>query len=455
MGRVDASWKMLRLHPGRSRAVIKLAYPVSLGMLSITLLGVVDTAMLGRLGSAPLAAAGISAVGYFTLIFSLAGIGIGVQTITARRFGEGNRVACGEVLIAGVILAIMFGLPFVVGSGVFSRVLSPLLSRDPQVAKLGEIYLHYRFLGAAFLIVNMVYRGFFNGVGDTKKQLHSAIIVTVVNVLLDYLLIFGHGGFPRMGIKGAAIASTIATGIGTVYFLIASLAPHYRSWFIPYRCVPGSMGRVIPILRLSGPVMAQRLVANGSFFAFFTIVSRIGTLELAASNVIRSVLGLSIMPAIGLGVAAAAMVGQNLGAQRSEEAETFAWEAVKLASYLMGGIGLLFVAFPRWIFAIYTNDPAVIALGRIPLIILGVTQALDGVAIVLSQGLQGAGNTRYVMVIELLVCGLIYLPVAYLFGLRFHGGIVGAWSGEFVYWFAFALLMAWKFKEGGWKRIRV
>ncbi len=453
--RIKSAWRKLRLHPEYSRTVIRLAYPVSLGMLSITLLGVVDTAMLGRLGAAPLAAAGISTVGYFTLIFSLGGIGVGVQTITSRRFGEGNDLACGETLTSGVILAMVFGLPFLMANAWFSRFLAPLLSGDPQVRWLGEVYLRYRFLGAAFFLLNMVYRGFYNGLGDTKKQLISAVIVTVANIVLDYLLIFGNLGFPRMGIKGAAIASTFATGVGTIYFLGASLSPGYRNRFAPYRHVQDAVRRVIPILRLSVPVMAQQFIANGSFFAFFSIVARIGTLELAASNVIRSVLGLSIMPAIGLGTAAATMVGQNLGAARSKEAEVFTWEAVKLASYLMGGIGLLFVAFPRWIFAIYTNDPAVIELGRIPLLILGATQALDGAAIVLSQGLQGAGNTRYVMVIELLVCGLIYLPVAYLFGLQFHGGIIGAWSGEFIYWFAFALFMAWKFREGSWKGIRV
>ncbi len=447
--------KGLRFDPNYTRTVIRLAYPVSLGMLSITLLGVVDTAMLGRLGAAPLAAAGISSIGYFTLIFSLAGIGVGVQALTARRFGEGDHRACGDVLTGGVILSLLLSLPFVAAAPWIAGLLAPLLSRDPRVVSLGRIYLDYRFLGSVFLLLNMVYRGFFNGLGDTKKQLYSAIIVTGANIVLDYLLIFGHGGLPRLGIAGAAIASTAATGIGTIYFLTVSLAPDARARFHPYRSLRRAAARFGPILRLSVPVMAQRFVSNGSFFAFFSIVARIGTLELAASNVIRSVLGLSIMPAIGLGTAAAAMVGQNLGAGRPRGAEDSAWEAVRLASYLMAGIGLLFIAFPKWIFAIYTDDPAVIALGRIPLIMLGATQILDGMGIVLSQGLQGAGNTRYVMGVELFVCLGIYLPAAYLFGIRLGGGIIGAWAGEFLYWGIYSLLMFHKFREGSWKKIRI
>jgi putative MATE family efflux protein len=445
----------LRLHPTRSRKVIRLAYPVALGMLSITLLSVVDTAMLGRLGPIPLAAAGIASIGYFMLAFSLSGIGIGVQTLVARRFGEQNYPRCGEVLNAGLLLGLIGGIPFVALSSVLASALAPALSGDPQVSHFGEIYLRYRFWGATFLFLNQTYRGFFNGLGETKQQMASAILVTVSNILLDYALIFGHFGLPAMGVAGAAVASTIATGIGSAYFALISLSSRYRQRFRLYQRVAFARIWVRPILRLSLPVIGQRFLSEGSFFAFFSIVARIGTLELAASNVIRSVVSLSIMPAFGIGVAAAALVGQNLGASCPEKAEGFAWEAAKLAAYLMGGVGLLFTAFPQWIFMIYTNDPAVIALGRAPLILLGISQALGGTGIVLSQALQGAGNTRFVMLGELIVCVAFYLPTAYLLGLTLRLGIVGAWLGEVFYWLVLAFLMSWKFRQGTWKTIRV
>ena len=448
-------WKRMKLHPTRSRAVIHLAYPVALGMLSITLLSVVDTAMLGRLGAVPLAAAGISGVGYFAIVFSLAGIGIGVQTFTSRRYGEGNYAQCGNVLNAGLLLALIGGIPFVVASAWIAGVVSPLLSNDPGVVSLGETYLRYRFLAAISLFLNQVYGGFFNGIGDTKRQMTSAILITGANILLDYILIFGHAGLPRMGIAGAAIASVIATGIGSVYYIAVSLSHFYRDRYKPYHHLSLALPWFAPILRLSLPVMGQRFISNGSFFALFSIVSRIGTLELAASNVIRSIYGLSIMPAIGIGIAAATLVGQNLGASQPKEAEQYAWEAAKLGAYLMGGIGLLFIAYPKAIFSIYTSDLAVIALGRLPLIMLGVVQTFAGVALVIGRALQGAGNTRYVMLAELFVCSLLYLPFAYLLGLRLRLGIVGAWSGEFIYWLTLALLMSWKFHQGTWKKIRV
>lgn len=446
-----------RIRPDQTRVkeLIRIAYPVSLGMISTTLLNVVDTAMLGRLGSTPLAAAGISGVAYFTIVFSVAGMGIGVQALSARRYGEKELVQCGQVLNAGIILALSAGIPLVLASGWIAQSISPLLSNQKEVAQLGIIYLRYRFLGSAFLLLNMVYRGFYNGLGDTRQQLVSAIMTTISNIVMDYILIFGHLGFPMMGIAGAAIASTLATGIGALYLILTSLRRRYYLTYRLYRGFADSIYRIKPIISLSLPVMGQRLVSNGTFFAFFSIVARIGTLELAASNIIRSVIGLSIMPAIGIAVAAMSLVGQNLGAKKPSQAEVFAWDAAKLAAILMAIVGMLFVLFPRAIFMIYTTDTEVIALGRIPLIFLGLTQALGGVSVVLEHSLQGAGNTGFVMLAEVLASMLLYLPVAYLLGIRTSLGITGAWLAEVVYWSALSLLMVAKFRTGTWKTIRV
>lgn len=201
--------------------------------------------------------------------------------------------------------------------------------------------------------------------------------------------------------------------------------------------------------------MAQRVLSNGSWLAFFTVVARIGTIELAATNVIRSVYHLTIMIGVGLGTAAAALVGQRLGAKQPERAERFGWEAAKLAAISMSVAGLLFLLVPRLILQIYTNDPSVIDAGRTPLFFLGFIQAFAGIALVLSQALQGAGNTRFVMLAELATCSTLYLPVVYILGLRTKLGLIGAWTGEFIYWTALAAIMIWKFARGDWKRIIV
>ncbi len=443
------------LHRDLSRRVLRLATPVVLGSLSFTLLSVVDTAMLGRLGATPLAASGVAGVLTFAILYALGGMSVGVQALVARRFGEEEFLQCGEVLRSGLAVAVLFGIPLVVAAPWIARFTAPLLSPDPEVARLGAVYAHHRLYGAIFSFFSWVYAAFFAGIGRTRHQLVNSILVTLVNVVFDYLLIFGRGGFPALGVAGAAIATNIALGVGVVYYVVISLLPSYHRTYAPYRGGRFVARWIPPLFRLSLPVHAQRILSHGSWFAFFLITSRIGTLELAATNVIRSIYSLSIMIAIGMGTASAALVGQNLGARRPDDAERLGWEATKLSAYVMAAIGILFLAIPQWIFRIYTSDPGVIAVGRTPLFYLGLVQGLAGVALVLSQTLQGAGNTRFVLVVELCVCLGMYLPVAFLLGLRSKLGLVGAWTAEYVYWLALAVIMATKFRRGTWKTIRI
>ncbi len=450
----NRGWKALLPHPEHARDVLRLATPVTLGMLTFTLLSIVDTAMLGHLGSLPLAASGVAGVLFFAVAFPLSSLSVGTQTLVARRFGEGTYEACGHVLNTALLVCLALGVAFVVTAPGLAKLLAPLSSNDPQVREAGAVYLHYRFYGAPFMLLNSAALGFFSGVGRTKHQLAGSIIITAINVVLDYLLIFGNAGFPQLGIQGAALASTIAMGAGTVYYGVILLSSPFKRRFGTLRSPWFASRWLLPMVRLSAPILAQRVLSNGAWSIFFAIIARIGTVELAATNVIRSIYHLSIMIAVGLGIASAALIGQNMGAQKPDRAERLAWESVKLATYAMILIGILFIAAPGWVFRIYTSDPVVISIGRLPLALLGLVQLVAGAALVLSQSLQGAGNTRYVMLVEL-GCVLVYLPTVYWLGLRTPLGLVGAWMGEYVYWIALAVAMIWKFRSGSWKTIKL
>jgi len=448
--------RFARLLPRRelSREVLRLATPVTLGTLSFTLLSIVDTAMLGHVGALPLAASGVAGVFFFSLVFPVASISVGTQTLVARRFGEERHELCGQVLNTSLAAALLFGVLFAGASVGLARILAPITSNDPLVRDASAVYLQYRFLGAPFMLLNSVALGFFAGIGRTKHQLAGSVLITGANIVLDYLLIFGKAGFPQLGIQGAAIASSIALGLGTVYYLTIVALPSYRAEFGAYRHPWIAPQWLAPMVRLSLPILAQRILSNGAWAIFFTIVARIGTIELAATNVIRSVIHLSIMIAVGLGIASAALIGQNLGAGKPEHAERLAWESARLATYAMVVVGAIFILIPGLVYRIYTSDPTVIATGRVPLILLGFVQIFVGIALVFSQSLQGAGNTRYVMLVEF-ACVCVYLPTVYGLGLHTSLGLVGAWTGEYIYWLVLAAAMFWKFRQGTWKSITV
>ena len=447
-------WTAILPCPTLSKDVLRLATPVTLGMLTFTLLSIVDTAMLGRLGAVPLAAAGVAGVLYFAVVFPISSMSVGTQSLVARRFGEGNEAQCGQILNTGLVLCFALGVPLVIAAHWLARVIAPLSSNDPQVMEAGAVYLQYRLLGSPFMLLNFVSSGFFAGIGKTKHQLAGSIFITAANILLDYVLIFGNAGFPRLGVQGAAIASSIALGVGTVYYMNVLVLPKYKARYSTFRRPWFASQWLRPMVRLSSPILAQRILSNGAWAVFFAIIARIGTIELAATNVIRSIYHLSIMIAVGFGTAAAALIGQNLGAKNPEKAEKMAWESVKLTTYAMLIIGILFLTAPGFVFRIYTAEASVIGAGRLSLMLLGFVQAFAGVALVLSLSLQGAGNTRYVMVVEF-ICVLLYLPTVYVLGLRTSLGLVGAWTGEYVYWIVLAVAMVWKFRTGSWKTIKL
>jgi len=447
-------WSALLPDRVLSREVLRLATPVTLGTMTFTLLSIVDTAMLGHLGALPLAASGVAGVFFFSLVFPVASISVGTQTLVARRFGEQRHALCGQVLNTGLVIALFFGILLAGASLWLAKAIAPITSNDPFVREASAVYLQFRFLGAPFMLLNSVALGFFAGIGRTKHQLIGSLLITGCNILLDYVLIFGKGGFPQMGIRGAAIASSIALGVGTLYYVSIVVLPSYRAEFSALRRPWVAPRWLAPMVQLSLPIFAQRILSNGAWAIFFTIIARIGTIELAATNVIRSVIHLSIMIAVGLGIASAALIGQNLGAGKPDHAEKLAWESAKLVTIAMIFVGALFALAPGLVYRVYTSDPVVIAAGRVPLILLGFIQVFVGIGLVFSQSLQGAGNTRFVMFLEV-VCVACYLPTVWWLGLHTQLGLVGAWIGEYVYWILLATAMFLKFRAGKWKSISI
>lgn len=445
----------LRLNSELSRKVWKLAYPIILANLSLTLLNVVDTAMLGRLSPAALAAAGIGGVVYLTVVATLGALSLGTQVLTARRHGEKEMARCGQALDNSLALALILGGVFTFLSPWLAHFLPPYLESGTTMGRLLGTYIQYRFYGVIFVLLNLAFGGFFNGIGRTKVRMNAAIIIAASNILLNYLLIFGKLGFPQLGVQGAALASTLATALATIYYLAISLRQRYRSKYGYLRPVNIALSQMGKIGRLSLPLMIRMLVGMGGFLVFFRIIGRIGTLELAASNILRSLNSISYMVGAALGAAATTLVGQNMGAERYGRAEASGWEAVKLGMMAMGALGVLFILVPMPIMRIYTDDLEVIHVGVTILRILGVAQIFNAIGTVLSPALIGAGDMHFILGVEIGNTCFLYLPLAWFLGVHSGFGITGAWSAEVIYVLLYALMMAIRFRGGRWKEIRI
>jgi len=445
----------IRFEADTSREIVQLAYPIILGSIAQVLLSTVDTIMLGRLSSTALAAAGMGATVYLTVVMGFGALCLGVQTLVARRYGERQHAQCGRVLNSALVFAIAFGAVFALVSPWLSRILARAMQSDPVMGAQLADYLRWRFVGTAFVLLNSSYRGFFSGVGRTKIRMGAAILLTGANLVLDYLLIFGHAGFPALGVKGAAIASTLATLLGTFYFASFSGVRATRQQYRLYVPANVDFAAIRRLATVSLPLMIRTLAGSGGFVVFLWIIGRIGTVELGASNVLRSLNSISYMIGAALGAAATTAVGHRLGAGSPDRAETAAWTAVAWGVLFMGLLGIGFVAFPKAFLRIYVDDPTVIHTGATALRILGFAQLVNAIGAVLGPALIGAGDLRFVMGIEIVATYALFLPLAWLLGVHLHLGVVGAWTAELLYVAATALGTALRIRKGAWKAIRI
>ncbi|MEA1926842.1 MAG: MATE family efflux transporter [Candidatus Auribacterota bacterium] len=436
--------------PGR---VFRLAYPVMLGMMSQVLLNVVDAAMVGRLGAAELASVGLGSMAFLVVALTFESLGTGTQIIVSRRWGEKDRPAASGVLLNSLLLTIPLGL-LLTSMGVLEALpFIHFLVRAPEVRAMTTGYIRIRFLCLFFFLVFTSFRGYFDGVGKTHIRMYYMIIIVSLNIVLNYLLIFGKLGFPRMEVKGAALASTLSVVIGSIYILICGLRdstlrehPFFLRSHIHLQAIKN-------IVVFSLPKAGRMFCIFTSFLLFLKIIGMIGVPELAASNILLAILSFSFMPGMGIGIAGATLIGQSLGAKKYQAARHYGWASARFGALFMGLAGIGFIIFARPILSFFTPDQAVVSLGYAPLIILGAVQIFDAFGIVLASCLEGAGATYWVMKADIIIHWLILLPLAYLLAVVLHWDSIGAWTSIGVGMILYAVIMARKFRSNSWLHI--
>ncbi len=434
-----------------SLKVIRLAYPIMFGMVSHTLMQVIDSAMVGRLGAAALAATGLAGMAVYVVVRTIGAVDIGIQALTSRRFGEKNFQEIGKVMFHAA--GYSFGIGLIVSAVLYVsfKYIFVFLTSDPEVQKLGISYGSIRSLEVLAFLIIYSHRGFFNGIGKTKVTMYVMLVVNLLNIILNYIFIFGKFGAPRLEVTGAAIGSAVSVYAGAIMVICWTFLPQYRKKYSFYKRMKFDSGLCLIMARLSYPPSIQNFFVLGGFLTFLKIMASVGTLTLAASNICMTILSTSFMPAVGMGMAASTLVGQNLGAKKKDLAEIYGWEAAKLGTIFMGSLGIVFIIFPHEILRFFTPDMNVINEGVTALRILGFLQFFDAWGIIFSFCLLGAGKTFLVMACEIAIHWLIFIPVTYLSSISLKMGIAGGWGSLGLYIFLFGILMMLLFKKSSWK----
>jgi putative MATE family efflux protein len=440
-----------------TRGVLKISTPAVAGLSSQMVVSVVETAMVGRLENTTvvLAAMGLGLLATWAITSMFSSLSTGTHVLAARRFGEGDTPGAGRVLNNSLLLALVLGGLFGLAGAYFSYDIINFFSSDPAVAAAGTEYMRWRFVGLVFFLPLVSYRGFFNGIGQTRTFMFSAIVVNLSTIILNYILIFGALGLPRMGLAGAGMASVIANGIGCAFFLAATFQPGYRRTY-RYYARPGIRWEDIAhIVRISFPVSLQNILILLGFLIFVAITGMIGTAEQAASQVVITARFMSFLPCFGFGIGAQTLVGQSLGNGNHRLAKRLGLEGARLATYFALFLGAVFILLPDVVIILITTNQHVADVARPVLRLAGAAQIFYAGGIVLAHALQAAGATVYVMWIEVLTHWIVFLPASYVLGVTLGGGIVGAWLALPVYILSYSTLIYMKYRSDSWLLIKV
>jgi len=441
---------------GRWKEILALAAPVVISKLSFTTMGLVDTAMVGRLGASEQGAVGIATTFMFTMyVFGLGLVGV-VNTFVAQYHGGGQPRMCGVALGHGLRLAGVIGAITYVAA-VMSEPLFELAGLSADVARHGYAYLLFRIIGLPGVFFYWTYNAYLEGLGHTRVPMFISLAANVVNVVLDYVLIFGAGPVPALGVEGAGIATA-----GSNLFMLACFAVVIHRRGSPYRrygadlvFAPVGWPLVRRMIAVGAPMGVQFFLEVGAFLLFSVMVGWVGDEALAAHQVALRLLSVSFMAAWGVSVAATTLVGRHQGERRPDLAMAAGMRTVILTVAYTIAVGAVYVTIPGALVAMFTSFDEVAALAAPLLYLAGAMQVFDGLNIVSYGALKGAGDTRWPMFVAVGINWLLGVPLVYLFTIVMGLGACGAWTGMGVMLTVQGVAMFWRFRAGGWRAIRV
>lgn len=500
----------LKIEGHRARRVVVLAGPVVIAMLTQTLINVVDTMFVGQLDPS-ISTPGQAALGYSLPLLwavggSLSALGVGTQAMSARRAGADDQAGAGRVLANSLVVAALAATAMMIFAWMIVPHAFSFLTQNEAVAALGVPYARVRILGVLSMVATASLKGFFDGLGETKVHMWAAIVMNIANIALNYTLIFGLGPIPAYHVTGAALASLISTYIGLAVMFGWAMRAKFKdyqifklsqldgktAWGLITLSTPGGMAQVfimagvLMFLKIIGALDDQVVLRDLSALALdgapwqaatalgdtvrqlpglgaplllsdwgqTALVSRPPVFTTAAKLII-DLMSLAFVTCIAFGTATATLISQAMGAGDMDEAEGVGWDSIKLGMILYGALGALAMISPQPLLSLLSQDPVVWQVAEPGLQLMGGLQMFVAMALILTQALFGAGDTKFVMIVELILHVVCLAPLAYLLAIHLELGFLGVWMSAATYLTLLASAMAVKFWHGGWKHIEV
>ncbi len=432
------------------RAILVLAIPMVLEMLMESVFAVSDVFFVSRLGADAVATVGLTE-SMLTIVYTVAvGLAIGATATVARRIGEKDPEAAASAAVQALALGLVGGLILgVLGVALAPRLLA-LMGASPSVLAAGSTFARVMLGGNITILMLFLINAIFRGAGDAAIAMRVLWFANAINIVLGPCLIFGLGPFPKLGVTGAAVATTTGRGLGALFALSRLARPGSRIAVgrRHLRLDPAVMGRM---LRLSISGAGQVLIGTASWIGLVRIIATFGSTALAGYTIGIRIVLFALLPSWGLSNAAATMVGQALGAGKPDRAEKAVWMAGAYNLVFLGSVGLAFVLFARVIVGLFTKDPAVQEFGVDCLRYIASGFLFYAYGMVLTSAFNGAGDTRTPTLLNFFVFWLWEIPLAYVLSIVLGVGPRGAFAAVAIAFSTLAVASAWIFRKGRWK----
>lgn len=436
-------------------AIVLLAIPMILELSLESVFAVVDMFFVGRLGANAIAAVGLTELA-ITIIYSVAiGLSTAATAVVSRRIGEKNPDGAAHAGMQSLLIAFLVTAVTSVVGIVFAHDILRIMGASEEVVRDGAVFTQIMLGGSMVIILLFLINGIFRGAGDAAIAMRSLWVASLLNIILCPCLINGYGPFPELGLKGAAIATTIGRGMGVLYQVfhlkkgagvIKIKASHFK-WDLPV---------IKTLVEVAWPATFQFIIQSGSWIIMGVLVAKTGGTEATAGYqiAIRNIV-FFILPAWGLSNAAATLVGQNLGAGQPERAERSVMLTMKYNAVFMAGVMLLFLLLASPIISIFTSETEVHRYGTLALQVIGSGYIFYGISMVMIQALNGAGDSRTPTWINLVGFWFFQIPFAFVLSETFGQGPLGAFIAVPVAETLIAIASWYFFKKGKWKQVKV
>lgn len=430
--------------------LMKLAWPIMITNGMQVLYNIADTFWVGKISAQAVAAISISFPVVFLFISMGAGINISGTTLVAQYTGAGDSEKADKV--ATQLLVFIFSLSVVLSlvGFLYNKTILNLIGAPEDIIGMATSYLNIFFIGLPFMFLFFVFSALLRGVGDTKTPMKMMIISVLINIVADPFIIFGWSIFPKLGVKGAALAtisSRAIAGLFGMYLLFSGK----KGIHIKKKYLKPDLNMYKKILKIGIPSAGEKSMAAISIVLFMGIISRFGTMAVAAYGIGHRVMSIVRMPVRGFGRGTTTMVGQNLGADNIDRAEKLTWIATAITFIALIFIWVIMIIFPEQIIAIFNDNPEVIKIGSSYLIIAGLSFSFIGIRLVIGSAFRGAGNTLIAMILAIIALIILRIPLSYFLSVNLNWGINGVWWGMLIANAIAAVLGIFWFKKGTWK----